>query len=389
VRQYFLFPVLVSVLLCGCGGGGGGSMTSTPVPVSTAPSGGSSTQSQSESAIATSNAFGAPLEQFSSFDDSISPPTQGGGPLARTRLLGNGTCLGGFEFFSPDSAGDPHSTEVKNFYDFACTDLARDIVRIYSANGSSAESVQFSEELFSPENATPIAARTASRSISNATFDAFGFPIAADGFDETATASLAISGTTTIQSGAELVALATASGTNDFCSDGAAFNTPGFPALNETFGWQGGVLSGGSRTVNSDGSITWTAVHTGSVSKGPVGSFSVQSGTENTACPITTPMFTLAGGTSLGSYSVPVVVTFQHGMIQSLSIQNATLINGTTLTVSTNSAQQPTSNQFITGTISQNGAQIATFSVDAFGDGSLTITASGKQFAIIDFYVVH
>ena len=170
--------------------------------------------------------------------------------------------------------------------------------------------------------------------------------------------------------------------------DSSGFNDTGIAKLNETFGWQGGVLSGGSRTVNSDNSVTWTATHAGTTFKGAIGALSIATGTQNTACPIATPMFTLAGGTSTGTYSIPVVATYLHGMLESLTITNATLSNGTTLSVATNSALPPSSAGYITGTIGRGTTQIATFAVDAFGDGTLTLTATGAQYVITDWHVV-
>lgn len=124
------------------------------------------------------------------------------------------------------------------------------------------------------------------------------------------------------------------SGTNGFCSDSAGFNATGFPSLHKTFGWQGGV-AGGTRTVNGDGSVTWQAVHAGSVFSGAIGSLSISAGSPNAQCPISTPEYSLAGGT-----------------------------------------------------IADGGTQIASFDVDVFGDGTLTVTSSGVQYVIDDWHVV-
>jgi len=173
-----------------------------------------------------------------------------------------------------------------------------------------------------------------------------------------------------------------------FCGDAAGFNATGIAALGETFGWQGGVSSTGTRTVNADGSVTWNATHAGSTAKGAVGSLSIHTGTPNTACPIATPMFTLSGGTTQGSYTIPTVATYKGGLLIGLTITNASLANGTTLNVTTNTSVSPTSNLFITGTIANGSTQVATFNVDAFGDGTLTMTSSGAQYVLTDWHVV-
>ena len=137
-----------------------------------------------------------------------------------------------------------------------------------------------------------------------------------------------------------------------------------------------------------DGSVTWTAAHAGSTAKGAIGSLSIGVGTQNTACPITTPMFTLAGGTSLGTYNIPTTATYKSGLLIGLAIANATLANGTTLNVTTNTGVSPMNNLFITGVISNAGTSVATFTVDAFGDGTLTMSAGGTQYVITDWHVV-
>ena len=114
----------------------------------------------------------------------------------------------------------------------------------------------------------------------------------------------------------------------------------------------------------------------------------ISAGTQNTACPIATPMFTLTGGTSTGTYTIPTVATFKSGLLTGLTINNAGLANGTTLSVTTNAGVSPTSGNFISGVIANGGTQVATFNVDAFGDGTLTMSAGGSQYVIVDWHVV-
>jgi hypothetical protein len=371
--------LIAAVSLAGCGGGGTGSS----IPPAPGSGGGGSTQSQSENAISVTNALGSPVKDLTTYNNQLLVQTVG-----RLAQSANGTCTNGVEFFAPDRNGDPNSTETLVFYDSGCTQLARDTVRIYTQTSPSSETVNRTETLYAAGNATPIATRSDTVTITNATFDQYGFPLAANGFDRVATGYLSISGTKTIDSDGEFVMLPASNGTNTFCADSAGFNATGIQSLNETFGWSGGVLSGGARTVNSDGSVTWTATHTGTTYKGAIGSLSIGIGTQNTSCPISTPMFTLNGGTSTGSYTIPVSVTYKGGIIQNLTVTNAQLANGNTLNVTTNSAQPPTSNLYITGVISNGNTQIATFGVDAFGNGTLTVTATGAQYVITDWHVV-
>jgi hypothetical protein len=389
MRDHLLVATLAaSALLAGCSGGGGGS----PINPSGGsgggtPAGGSST-AQSESAISDTNAFGSPLKDYSDFDKA-SGVSSGLGTAARVRVASaTGACKNGVEFYAPDKNGAPNSTETIDFYDTACTLEATDLVRLYTSTSASSETVAITESFFAPLDTTPIATRSSSHAITNATFNQYGYPIAADGYDLVETGALNLLGTKTIASGSEFALQPASSGTNTFCSDSSGYNATGFARLGVTFGWQGGVLSGGTRTVNSDNSVTWTATHAGTVFKAPIAGLSIAQGTQNTSCPISTPMFTLAGGTAVGTYSLPVTATFAHGMLESLTITNATLSDGDTLTVTTNASEPPQSAEYITGVVTNGTTQIAAFAVNSFGDGTLTITKTGNQYVITDWHVV-
>jgi hypothetical protein len=342
--------------------------------------------------VSTANGVGSQLKALSSYERDLSSSVSAGTASANRTTAALGACKNYMEFFAPDKNGDPNSTETQYFYDTACTQIARDVVRVYTSTGTSAETVARTVKQYALGNTTPIATRSDAVSISNATFDKYGFPIAADGFDRLSSDQLDIAGSKTIVSDDELVMqAATPSGTTagtTYCSDSAGFNATGLAKLDETFGWQGGILTGGTRTVNGDGSVTWVATHAGTGFKGAIGSLSIAQGVQNTKCPISTPMFTLAGGTQIGTYSIPVSVTYLSGVISNLTIANATLSNGDTLNVTTSASAPPSSSTFIQGVVTSGSTQIATFAVDAFGDGTLTVTSTGAQFVITDWQVV-
>jgi len=383
MRTSLLLAVAATITLAACSGGGG---TSTAPP-----SGGTgstqSSQTQSQTAIDTANALGDPVKATADFNDTTSGTSTAERSMNAMRMLTSGVCTSGVEFWSPDKNGDPNSTEEQYFYDTACTELARDVVRIYTINGMS-ETVSRTETQYAINNTTPIATRTSTVNYVNGSYGSNGYPVVADGFARDSASATNISGSKTIVADDELVMQAGSSGVNSWCGDSAGYNATGIAALHETFGWDGGVSSGGSRTLNADGSVTWTATHAGTVFTGAIGSLSIAAGTENTACPIATPQYTLAGGTPQGNYSIPVTATYMHGELTILTVTNATLAGGNTLNVTTNSNVSPTNSDFITGTIASSGSQIATFAVDCFGDGTLTMTASGTQYVIDDWHVV-
>jgi hypothetical protein len=382
--KYPTLPTIAAALLAAslvaCGGGGAGS---TP-PAGGGGSGTQNLQAQSETAISATNALGSPMKDIAEDTTTISPQSAG----ERVESGGNGSCNNYIEFFVPDKNGDPNSTERQFFYDSACTQLARDNVRIFTSTAGSSETVASTVSLYAINNPTPIAIRTDSNTITNATFDNNGFPKAEDGFDRTIASSLTLAGTKTISSASEEVMEPVSGSANSYCGDSAGYNATGFANLGETLGWSAGTSGTGTRTINADGSVTWSVTRAGTTYKGAIGGLAIATGTQNTACPIGTPMFTLTGGSSLGTYSIPISATYASGMLSNLTITGAQLASGNTLNVTTNSALAPTNPLFITGTIATAGSQIATFSVDAFGDGTLTITASGTQYVIDDWHCV-
>jgi hypothetical protein len=379
------FALTAALIVAGCGGG-----SSTP---STTSSGGGSATTQSsasETAVSTTNAVGSPMSSLSDYNNATSSLQS----IARgTESVSLGTCQtpaagGSYEFFSPDKNGDANSTEQQYFYDTSCTQAARDVVRIWTSTGTSSENVNRTAKIYALGNATAIATRTDAETLKNATFDQYGFAIPADGFARANAGTLQYSGANSIASDDELVVSPSSGSTETFCGDSAGYNVNGVTSLGETFGWQGGAFSGGTRTVNGDGSVTWMATHAGSTAKGAIGSLSIAMGTQNAACPITVPMFTLAGGTSLGSYTIPAVATYKSGLLIGLTISNATLASGATLNVTTNTGVSPTNSNFISGVIANAGTPMATFAVDAFGDGTLTMSSGGTQYVITDWHVV-
>lgn len=384
MRTHVLAALAAACVLAGCGGGGSSSGTSALIPAPGASSAaGLTPQAASEVAVSDTNALGSPLSSFSASNSSIAPAS-----LARTTLsVGDGSCHNDSEFFVPDTNGDPHSTELKHFYDSGCTQLAHDVVRTFASTGANSETTARTITEYAVNNSTPIATRTESDTISNATFDANGFPMAANGFDRLDASSLAIGTVKTVNSDHELVMLPGSSGANNFCGDSAGYNATGVAALNETFGWQG-VLSNGTRTLNADGTVTWASTHTGTGEKGALGALSIVTGTANTTCPIVIPDFTLAGGTSTGAYTIPISATYKGGTLVNLTIANATLANGSTLNVVTNAGVPPSSSGYITGTIANGGTTTATFGTDAFGNGTLTVSSSGNQYVITDWHVI-
>lgn len=384
----------VSVAACSAGGGPLSGTPSAPA----APSGQAGVLPSGQSASASSSSVHSPNSKGpADGTGSISILNVAGSPLKDVSEAGDdapapatvfGKCLRGIKVFVPDRKGDPNSSELQVFYEPACVRLARDSVRIFTPTGSTSETVALTVKNYGPHGA-PLSLRTTNATIGNATFDAHGFPIAADGYDREAASTLS----TPLHSPAmladsELIVSPQVNDTGAFCSDAAGYSVNGVKALNATFGWQGGFLSGGTRTANPDGSVTWNGTHTATVEQAPIGGLSIVVGTPNAACPITTPAYTLAGGTVKRTSSSAVAVTLRNGILLALSITHVSVNGIFTIDATTNTKLWFTNPKFITGTISANGTTRATFSVNAFGDGSLTVVKTGTTYPVIDWIVV-
>lgn len=309
--------------------------------------------------------------------------------------FGGGVCHNGREFIvTKNSTGTPIQTESKYFFDKGCTELARDAVRTWTAGGSAgSETVMKTASDYALGNSTPISVKNSTLNYANGAFNNLGYTEFTDGFVLEANSQLKIGTTKSISSNLEMVMQpASGSNVNDYCTDSAGFNEIPVAKLDKEFGWSGGAFGSptmNTRTQDSAQSATWTSTHTGTAYSGASGALSIATGSPNGSCPIATPNYTLAGGTSDGTYTIPITVTFDDGVIRDLTISNATLHNGDTLNVATNVQALPASADFIHGTIASGSTTVATFNVNAFGHGILTVTKTGNQFVIVDWHVVN
>jgi hypothetical protein len=387
-RTLFIAATLIAAsTLAGCGGGASGTSLTPPGGGNI---GSESTQALTEDSIGAANDVGTPMQEFAAYNDATGSPLQASSRTMQAisaKTAGDGSCNNGVEFFAPDKKGDPNSTERIVFYDNGCTQIQSDAVRIVTQTGSGSETVQRTVSRYHLNDNTPSSVRSETINYINATFDQFGYPVYKNGFDRTHTGELDVNGVKTVDADGELVLLPLSNNSSTFCGDSAGFNATGNASLNETFGWAG-IAPSGTRTINADGSVTWNVTHEGTTYTGPIGGLSIQAGVQNTNCPISTPMFTLAGGTVKGQFNIPVQATYANGVLANLTITNATLANGDTLNVQTNSGVSPGDEHFISGSLAKSGSTIATFNVNAFGDGTLVVASSGKAYQIEDWHVV-
>jgi len=146
------------------------------------------------------------------------------------------------------------------------------------------------------------------------------------------------------------------------------------PSINASYGHQ----SATNATVSSDasGDVTFTGARNGASFKAALGGLTLSAA----------PPFTVSGGTKLGSSSLSGSVTFDgDGDLVAVSL-TGTLAGGNTLVVTSSTAANGAVT--VNGTISSpSGAQVATFTTDASGNGILTL-ANGTQVPIVDWHIV-
>jgi hypothetical protein len=335
--------------------------------------------------ISAANALGGRIRQLAlaSSDDVWTGLLPTSGRIGHLRR-----CEDGIELFAPARNGEANSTEALVFYDQACTTLAVDDVRTYTPTGTRSEMVHHTATLYAPGSSAAVALATSTSSISNAAIGRFGLPDISAGFANVTAGQVVVRKSQVLKAAGEFVMMPGSHSSSAFCGDSAGYDPSGIVSLDSTFGWQGGALSGGMRTVEGNGFVTWSAMPSGTAYGGAIGSLSLATSTQNLTCPIARPEFTLTGGTALGSYRIPISVTFHRGRIWNLTVRGATLPGGDTLSVRTNHARRQASRDYISGAMMNGRTSIATFDVNAFGNGTLTVTSTGAQYKIADWIVV-
>jgi hypothetical protein len=205
------------------------------------------------------------------------------------------------------------------------------------------------------------------------------------GFALRTSSKLVTAGGKGVISSAELVMRPSLGSLTDYCQSVAGFSVTGIPSLDETFGWQNDAFSGGARATDDRGFATWMGNASGEVLQAAIGGLSIVRGAASPTCPMTEPAFALNGSAAKDAFSIPISVTFRRGQLWSLSVSNAKFSNGESLEATSENNRQGVS---VSGVITNERSQMATFRTDAGGDGTLTITSTGAQYVIANWVVV-
>jgi hypothetical protein len=188
-----------------------------------------------------------------------------------------------------------------------------------------------------------------------------------------------------VVSGSQLVLRPSYGNVAAYCTSSAGYSVRGIPSLDQTFGWQSGAISGGARETDNRGSATWSANASGIVVRGAIGGLTLSRGHSNMGCPISSMPYGLTGGDAKNAFSIPISMAFRHGSLSSLTVSDARFSNGENLDVRSDINGQRVS---VAGYVRSGRTQLATFRTDGAGNGTLTITSTGAQYAIADWVVV-
>lgn len=204
-----------------------------------------------------------------------------------------------------------------------------------------------------------------------------------DGFARTAS-RLSSPGAQRVFSISQLIMRPGIGNVSAYCQSSAGYSLKGIPSLDETFGWQNGTYSGGTRMTDGGRHFaTWSATASGEAVQAPVGALSVVR-SDNTGCPMMAPTFEIKGASSANAFSIPLTLTYRHGALWNLSVNDASFAQGEILDAATSPDRHPV----INGIITKRGVELAAFRSDTRGDGTLTITSTGAQYVIAGWIVV-
>ncbi|HEY3674934.1 MAG TPA: hypothetical protein VGK84_03000 [Candidatus Tumulicola sp.] len=329
-------------------------------------------------ALNATNAFGAPLRSLSDGD-----------PLWSLRSPGpNGVCRDGIEAFAPDRSGDPGSQEVVQYFDRRCSTVARETVATLRGASGSNETIDRTTWIYDRTSTAPIALRESVTIVAHASFAPSGRPIARDGYITTTSTRLSIGSRVQSVTGFEEVALP---GGAERCQAAAGYDVAGVPSLDATFGWQSastdqalprGNAIGGDRMVVTSNQI-------GRLFVGPIGSLSIAGGTLQPSCPIGRPAYSLSGGTVSGTFKMAAQAVFHNGRLSSLRVPGASMSGGYRFDAWTDSGAHVTHGERrVRAVLSDDRARVAAIDADRFGDGLMTVTATGEQYRLVDWTVV-
>jgi hypothetical protein len=354
MRSSSLAALLAAALLAGCGGGGG----TSPAQSAPSSSGAGSPLSAQDAAQSGTDAAFEPIDTGEADAQIQTGSTSSSSSLRSTRAAGH-ACKNRTTRTVTVNADGSVTVETIHYYDDACTQVERDAVAVRSVSNGTL-TVARTVTTFNQAH-LQLGVRKSTYALSGAT-NAGSWTLQSAFYPGTSSTAMA-----QYAHAASISASAYAASTGRIANDAK-------PSINASYGHQAAT----NATVATDvsGDVTFTGTHNGESFKAALGGLTISSA----------PPFTVSGGTQLGSSSLNGSVEFDaDGNLVAVSL-TGTLPGGNTLAVSSSTAANGAVT--VNGTItSPGGAQVATFTTDASGNGILTL-ANGTQVPIVDWHVV-
>jgi hypothetical protein len=362
MRSQIICALAAAIALAGCSGGGAGGSSTLP-PVN--PGGGSNTQSDAQSAA---QAAMVPV----STGDMLSGLYSGGYGATlstQTQTMSFATlasaCVHRHERTVTVISPTETQYETKYFYDSACTQLAKDVIADVTIPNSSTETIARTAKWYNLSG-TELANRAAN----------FGITGSPGNFSAVLTSAFYIgtSSQADNQYGGQFTVAPENSDTWTIAGAHADIFNDVKPRVNASFGVSA-ALANTTASVDGSGDVTFAGTRNLTLSKGALFSLSMP----------TQPPFSVSGGSVLGTGTANGSIEFDAaGQLMAVNVTVETVRGYTVVMTSTGSPGSVAINGTVTNS---SGTQVATFSVDQYGDGVITY-ANGNQALIIDWHIV-
>ena len=350
----------LALALAGCGAGGGSGSTMPPV--------GQPQQNANSDAQSAAQAAMAPVSAGDLtnglFGGSYGTTLIAGAHAAGVQAL-TSSCVRRHEYFVTQISPTETKYEIKYFYDQACTQLAKDVVADVTIPDASDETIARTATWYNKAG-TQVADR-------NAKFDVTGSP---GDFAAVLTSAFYVGSSSqpTNQFGGQLTVAPQNSTTWTVAGDHADIFNDVAPKVNASFGVSA-ALQNVTATIDGSGDVTFAGARNEALSMGALYGLTMPSA----------PPFSVSGGTQIGAATQTGSIEFDAaGQLMAVDVTVNTAKGYTVVMTSSGSPGSIAINGTVTNSA---GKQVATFTVDQYGDGIITY-ADGQQALILDWHIV-
>ena len=274
-------------------------------------------------------------------------------------------CVDRHEFFKTQISPDETKYEIKFFFDQACTQLAKDVVADVTIPDPSDESIARTATWYN-KSGTQLADRRAN-------FDITGSP---GDFAAVLTSALYVGSSSQPmnQFGGQLTVAPQSSTTWTIAGDHADILNDVAPKVDASYGVSA-ALQNVTASVDGSGDVTFAGARAVSLSVASLYGLTMPSA----------PPFQVEGGTVIGTGNASGTIEFDAaGQLIAVNV-DVTTAKG--YNVAMTSSGSPGSIAIDGVVTNASGQQVATFTVDQYGDGVITF-ANGTQALIIDWRIV-